>query len=669
MVKKAPKGNDKEGGKDLTPTRYAKATLTRGDDGLIKLLYVDLSTGEEIPYNEISNYQIVDANNTASTLNVGQPVKKKKKKKGETEVPKGVVHKPEPDGHSGASNKFEAFLGVQPSTNKVGTSPKSSEDTKDKVLEASDPVEAPTSFNGVRPSLDDVAEKYAKEEQSSLGFNNNTNKGLAEQRAGTKRSWTDEDRRAVAVTLAGELDLNQTDLETEEGQKEVQAIISTIENRALKNGTSIAEEALRSNDQGIHQYSAFNSDNEARTVANFKSNPSLYKGLATAYESNPYSRMPDVTNYYNPAAVTKIPSWDDDLTNVVTYGPHKFGALEEWNPHIDSPTPMETLQGPETISNITGPNLAWYKAASDFKSTPVDSVNPNVEYPLADYMPNISTTPWGEYGRNLGFSPNPKGLPPTQVSTQDYDPRTGQLSPHFVDTTNAPNRDQSQLVGPIPQALRNEADSIKNFPGYNFLGTRGIENRMNNGSLMPSTPLGFGDYFNPERLGNPNEGSEMTPEEKYSAVTNSLPQIAGSPSFNTLSTPPGFASNGNSYVTSRPESDMTQDRGPSSFSGPSGGSSADGDTSSGRPSSGPHEVGGYSDGGFHGSTPSYTAPTPTYSDHGFHSTPSNTSTSNSSKAIAEIFASGKNPNEVNKDAPTSSNNSYGFASSGGGGGW
>ena len=603
---KRPKNNPNDGRVPTTKdVKYAKRKLVLGEDGLLKVVYIDLQTGKEIPGDQIKDYDMVSARNRSDYV----PPKKPKKDE-ETGDGKGTtsVTPPDPTGHSGPSNHIDW---INAKDNDVLTGPKASASTATKnsnytpsesTTNNPDSINYGTGTNGNLESPDTSTPSY----------------GLSAMAGNVARNWSTADKEAAAKTLAGELNLKQTDIKTEEGQKEAQAILSSLENRALKNGTSIAEEATRHNEDGVYQYTAFSSKFKGITESNFSANPALYTGLVDTYVSNPTSRMPNVTSYYNPSIAN--PTWGSKMTDVVQYGPHKFGSLPEYNPGIpvqpvlkgtyDQGIHTTLTTGDNTygfggqlknadINTQTSADLGFNKSipkpSTGFYDTPISDNTFNQSktnqggYDLPnDYsFPNaydVKTsglyTPhnWGTWEAVDQLEGNDKYYEKASDGTTDvpiYEPgtltqKTGPgnwaitegekiagTPPSFsnpVDTTNAPNRDQSQLVGAIPQAFRNKEEAIKSFPGYNPFSTS-LE--MDNGSLMPSSPIDytkmsvptqgrFGDYFNSKNLGffNPvlsNDVPLSTPEMSTENLTPTVPvtsfmnrpQVVANNTFNT----------------------------------------------------------------------------------------------------------------------------------------
>lgn len=135
-------------------------------------------------------------------------------------------------------------------------------------------------------------------------------------------SFDTRTRGLMAATLAGELDLSKTNLNTPEGIQEAYGIMSTMENRAPRFGS--VEEAIKAPDQ----YSTWNSPVGANTaINNYKANPDLYDKLVSDYAANPQNNL-GFTSYYNPSLAS--PGWGAKMENTTNIGPHRFGFLGDY---------------------------------------------------------------------------------------------------------------------------------------------------------------------------------------------------------------------------------------------------------------------------------------------------------------------------------------------------
>jgi hypothetical protein len=132
-------------------------------------------------------------------------------------------------------------------------------------------------------------------------------------------SFTDQDRRLMAATLAGEIDFSKTDLDTPEGIQEARGILSTMENRRNQYG-SIKEAVLSPN-----QYSTWNTDTAANTAMNnYRQKKSILDKVVNDYIADPKGNL-GYTHYYNASLVS--PGWGQDLQGVTSIGPHTFGFM------------------------------------------------------------------------------------------------------------------------------------------------------------------------------------------------------------------------------------------------------------------------------------------------------------------------------------------------------
>lgn len=138
-----------------------------------------------------------------------------------------------------------------------------------------------------------------------------------------RASYFDTDtRRLMAATIAGEIDPRYTDLASELGVQEADAIMSTMENRRNKYGT-IKDAILAPS-----QYSTWNTDTATMTaIENYKKNPSLYDSLVDNYVKDPKKNQ-GYTSYYNPSLAS--PDWGAKLQGMTDIGPHRFGTLGDY---------------------------------------------------------------------------------------------------------------------------------------------------------------------------------------------------------------------------------------------------------------------------------------------------------------------------------------------------
>lgn len=134
--------------------------------------------------------------------------------------------------------------------------------------------------------------------------------------------YTPQERDLMARTLAGEIDLSKTDLNTEEGRREAFGILSTMENRANRFGG--IEQAITAD----RQYSTWN-DPRAANVANtnYEKNREMYDSLVSDMERD-QSLNTGYTSYYNPSIAN--PDWGAKMNNALDIGAHRFGSLPEY---------------------------------------------------------------------------------------------------------------------------------------------------------------------------------------------------------------------------------------------------------------------------------------------------------------------------------------------------
>jgi hypothetical protein len=156
---------------------------------------------------------------------------------------------------------------------------------------------------------------------------------------------TEDDKRLMAKTIAGELDLRQTDLTTPEGRAEADAILSTIVNRSQKYG-GISKAIL-----APLQYSIWN-DDKGKAIANgnYNKSPTLFDTIVNDFITDP-TRRKEYTSYYNPKIAS--PDWGNKMENAQQIGPHKFGTLQEYAPVLQDLTPEEIARTTNAVINAS----------------------------------------------------------------------------------------------------------------------------------------------------------------------------------------------------------------------------------------------------------------------------------------------------------------------------
>jgi len=166
-----------------------------------------------------------------------------------------------------------------------------------------------------------------------------TSPNLLDDTPPNARSFSPQTKSLMGVTLAGEIDLRETDLTTEEGRMEAFGIMSTMENRATRFGS--VEAAITAD----KQYSTWNTPQAARTAnANYKRNPELYDALVNEFAADPSKNL-GFTSYYNPTIAS--PTWGSKMADALDIGAHRFGTLPEYSP----PT---TATGFANMTDYTG---------------------------------------------------------------------------------------------------------------------------------------------------------------------------------------------------------------------------------------------------------------------------------------------------------------------------
>ncbi len=690
---------------------YARRQLVRGADGLLNVVYVDINTGQQIDRGSISDYKIVDANAGSYWGDKGGKGKKddeeeddkKKKKKKKTpfddvgDRPTSGIVSP-----GSETSKYTSYINATPTTkfsttttnSKQATTPSEDEEQGDVTADVTasndglvrsisqEPGSMDTGPVSSVPSYESkISNSFVSTPTETAGFTNGKFQSIDTRTLGlastgiapgtySRQNWTDEDRQAVAQTLAGEIDQRKTDLSTEEGQREAYGILTSIENRAIARGMTPAEIAKQSNSAGVHQYSAWNKAAIGTTLANYENNPDMFNGIVSGYLSDPDSRLGNFTNYH---ANYVNPSWSSAMQDVQVIGQHKFGYL----PEFDLPADINVMGTTQTLpgvingnvqstigltSNPSVPTQSVQSVPGDYNqfSTDVGMTNPSVN-PLSDY--------YGGTTQELGFKPgintqyetsvptNQAGVPDYSNQTYDdggfhnslpYDPSaTGSNLPGMASSVRDLNTLTDRDLSGTPGIHSGGAGASK-FSGPTDLTDRGFHYstptpNYDDGGFHNTTPKGFGDNFNPENLnydpsyesqtlsdsqdvdrinGMVNSGynvvSPMAPVQSLDALNQ--PQVGfDSPSYsNTVG---GRSGAGDGFGSAYSPQGFGAD--PSGTNGMGGfGSGMGGDV--GGPG-GPNTVGGYFDGGFHSTTPSYTPDAPTYDDGGFHrTTPTNT---------------------------------------------
>jgi hypothetical protein len=148
---------------------------------------------------------------------------------------------------------------------------------------------------------------------------------------------SDDDRRMMAMTLAGEIDPSKTKIGSEDFTKESYGIAQTMDNRVGKYGTMAGVIGAP------NQYSTWNNKAAADTAQkNYNLNPTAYDSAVKGYYSSDENNQ-GFTNYH---ANTINPGWGAQMTNSQQIGAHTFGTLAEYQSQpvaqAVSPAPMAT---------------------------------------------------------------------------------------------------------------------------------------------------------------------------------------------------------------------------------------------------------------------------------------------------------------------------------------
>lgn len=149
-----------------------------------------------------------------------------------------------------------------------------------------------------------------------------TPQATAQADVGRTMSFSPEDRDMMARTLAGEIDPRYTDLDTPEGIREANGIMSTMENRVGRFGS------IQGAITAPNAYSTWGTQKAADVAnANFEANPQRYQSLVDSYAADKTSNM-GFTSYHNPSISN--PGWGAEMAGAQDIGPHRFGSLSEF---------------------------------------------------------------------------------------------------------------------------------------------------------------------------------------------------------------------------------------------------------------------------------------------------------------------------------------------------
>jgi len=481
----------------------AERRLIRGADGTNNTSYVDLRTGNVIPDNELSNYQILGV---GSDDYYGFGRNRKKSEEDEEEARKRKKKEPvEPDINKGedrlsSAEKYKQFM-LAADTDKVST-PKTQGDVMNTGDDYTYQSENSNNFGKPRDRVSVNDAGY-----TPVGFTSNYKPGMNEHswtgqvidpnnvsRAGfanDRSTWTDEDRKAIAQTLAGEIDQRYTDLSTPEGQREVQGIISTMENRAIATGKPIA--SLVTNPGA---YSAWSKQAKQTTLANYNENQALFDNAVLGYTQNPKSNL-GYTHYLNTDIAN--PSWAKELQNEAKIGPHTFGNLAG-----EYEVPNRTTDITNFPADQADRRNAWVDAvATDVLNTNVanNAYGPK-NFTHEDYPNGVPKEVWSKI-ENLSFDDAVREI------TQNPPTVPGYIDPKQKDDTYSP----SDVPSRVKDDTYNPAD-YPDVPSSVPVASNGF---------APSTQASIRDLsagIEPGRAFSPSTQASMTPMD-----TASLPDF------------------------------------------------------------------------------------------------------------------------------------------------
>jgi len=347
--------DEQDDGKGKGKKKFATRRLVRGDDGIVRVQYVDAKSGK--PVKNIKGYEIISASTTPYW---GEDYQNKiRKSKDDTEG--SGEDEPNPhdtevrDPSRGQAPPGAASTSTSSATPAATTSQTTAKGTTSATATAD--VEQGDSVNGATPSDTGFVEGDPQKTGDwtySNGVNvsslEGTNLNNIQTATANRADYTDVNRTDMAKTLAGEIDQRQTDLTTEEGRKEAYGILSTMENRALAKGIDVSAAVY-----APQQYSTWNNAKVAQTAnSNYAAKQGLFDSIVKDYLDDPASRQP-YTNYFNPSIVN--PGWAKNLTEVKDVGPHRFGVDESIANKIKT-APLDEDQVDSLATDVINKNAA-----------------------------------------------------------------------------------------------------------------------------------------------------------------------------------------------------------------------------------------------------------------------------------------------------------------------
>ncbi|RYE56621.1 MAG: hypothetical protein EOP20_08665, partial [Hyphomicrobiales bacterium] len=150
------------------------------------------------------------------------------------------------------------------------------------------------------------------------------------------------ERRAIGLTIAGEIDPRMSPYSDPNTAIEAANILATIENRYQKNtprafGKAKAKSYTTRADVAKQpsQYSTWNDAKSRKTAKDnyAKFGPQIDKVIDGYYDGSVKPSVPQATHYYSPKAMAqtqgkKAPAWAGKMTDVAQQGAHVFGTIE-----------------------------------------------------------------------------------------------------------------------------------------------------------------------------------------------------------------------------------------------------------------------------------------------------------------------------------------------------
>jgi hypothetical protein len=251
--------------------------------------------------------------------------------------------------------------------------------------------------------------------------------------------FDNDTRTNMAMTLAGEIDLSKTDLNSDIGKQEAMGILSTMDNRASKYGSISA--AI----QAPKQYSTWNNAASTATAkANYNANKGAYDSLVSTYAGAPEQYNTGFTSYH---ANTVSPEWSSSMKDATTIGPHTFGSLPEY----------ASAGTVKTADNLVGPKTAFNTSASFTPNVTGTVSTPSIDSQRQSMGLMSSPTAMGSNrpasndtskstndSSRSGFASSPMGASATKTTTVSTGGGWGQRSSSGTQSKGARDRSDGE---------------------------------------------------------------------------------------------------------------------------------------------------------------------------------------------------------------------------------